>query len=155
MNDELLFILFYFCFYIPISEMAGAQVVPVLLNKDDAYYDHLYSKLNGLLLPGGALLNDSIYMKTAQIFWIKATNNNTKLNWRPNEERSANFFPIWGTCLGFEAMFDLISGEPSRFARCNAFDTASTVQLTKTNERLREYSRLFRNAPYRVLNVSV
>lgn len=80
--------------------MAGALVVPVLLNKNDQYYDDLYNKINGILLPGGSLLNDSIIMKTAKKFWIKATNNNTKLDWRSKDERKANYFPIWGTCLG-------------------------------------------------------
>lgn len=86
--------------YVKYLEMAGAQVVPVLLNKSDEYYDTLYNKLNGLLLPGGSLLNDSIYMRTAAKFWLKATNNNTNLSWRSNAERKCNFFPIWGTCLG-------------------------------------------------------
>ena len=97
--------------YVKWLEMAGAQVVPVLLNKNDNYYDELYSKLNGLLLPGGILLKDSIYMKTGKIFWDKATNNNAKLAWRSSEERKLNYFPIWGTCLGMEAMFDFISGK--------------------------------------------
>lgn len=87
--------------YVKYLEMAGAQVVPVFLNKSDEYYDKLYTKLNGLLLPGGILLPDSIYMKTAKIFWMKATNNNnSELSWRSNDERKCNFFPIWGTCLG-------------------------------------------------------
>ena len=88
--------------YVKYLEMAGAQVVPVFLNKSNEYYDNLYSKLNGLLLPGGQLLNNSIYVKTAKKFWIKATNNNTDLSWRSNTERKCNFFPIWGTCLGEE-----------------------------------------------------
>ena len=86
--------------YVKYLEMAGAQVVPVFLNQSEEYYDKLYSKLNGLLLPGGVLLPDSIYYKTAKIFWMKATNNNSELSWRSNSERSCNFFPIWGTCLG-------------------------------------------------------
>lgn len=184
--------------YVKYLEMAGAQVVPVLLNKSDQYYDTLYRKLNGLLLPGGILLNDSIYMRTAKIFWLKATNNNTDLSWRSHAERRRNFFPIWGTCLGktffvvyisgldhptviillkclnqhcwtstsknnsnfkssrtgMEAMLDFISGEPSRFTRCNAFDTADPVNLTYSNEALRETSSLFRDAPETMLNVS-
>lgn len=84
--------------YVKFLEMAGAQVVPVLLNQSDAYYDKLYGKLNGLLLPGGAPGDG--YMKIAKIFWMKATNNNTDLSWRSPAERERNFFPIWGTCLG-------------------------------------------------------
>ena len=140
--------------YVKYLEMAGAQVVPVLLNKSSEYYDTLYRKLNGLLLPGGILLNDSIYMKTAKLFWLKATNNNTDLSWRPHAERRRNYFPIWGTCLGMEAMLDFISGEPSRFTRCSAFDTADPVNLTFSNEKLRETSSLFRQAPTPMLDVS-
>lgn len=84
--------------YVKFLEMAGAQVVPVLLNKSDDYYDTLYRKLNGLLLPGGA--PGSGYSKVAEIFWLKATNNNPDLSWRSPDERERNYFPIWGTCLG-------------------------------------------------------
>lgn len=125
--------------------------MPVLLQQSDLYYSELFKKLNGLLLPGGALLDDSIYMKTAKIFWNKATNNNPSLA-RKNEQRP--FFPIWGTCLGFEAMFDFISGEPSRFTRCDNYDTKNNVHLTSTNQKLKETTKMFKNSPNVVMNVS-
>lgn len=51
-------------------------------------------------------------------------------------------------------MFDFISGEPSRFTKCDAFDIKNAVHLTKSNERLRENTKLFRNAPIKILNVN-
>ena len=53
-----------------------------------------------------------------------------------------------------EAMLDLISGEPSRFTRCNAYDTSDPVNLTGSNTALRQAGTLFRGAPSTILNVS-
>ena len=53
-----------------------------------------------------------------------------------------------------EAMLDMISGEPSRFTRCNAYDTADPVNLVGSNVELSQMSSLFRTAPTTVLNVS-
>lgn len=54
-----------------------------------------------------------------------------------------------------EFMLDFISGEPSRLTRCNAFDTANSVHLTRPNEKMREKTKLFKNAPVKILNVSL
>ena len=40
--------------YVKYMEMAGARVVPVLINQPDEYYQKIFNKTNGLLIPGGA-----------------------------------------------------------------------------------------------------
>ena len=40
--------------YVKYVEMAGARVVPVLIDQPDEYYRMIFNKTNGLLIPGGA-----------------------------------------------------------------------------------------------------
>ena len=39
--------------YVKFIEQAGARVVPVLINQDDAYYEKIFRSTNGLVMPGG------------------------------------------------------------------------------------------------------
>lgn len=38
--------------YVKFVEMGGARVVPVFDRQNDDYYDYLFSRLNGFLIPG-------------------------------------------------------------------------------------------------------
>ena len=75
-------------------------MVPLIMEDDDTITDDKLSKLNGVLFPGGAgnyrTIGDYIYKKLIV------------------ENDSGNFYPIWGTCLGFEnlARFASSSGNP-------------------------------------------
>jgi len=80
--------------YVKYVEMAGARVVPVLIDQDDDYYKMIFKKTNGLLIPGGAAnILDSGYQRAAQKLWELSINA---------QENSGDYYPIWGTCLGFE-----------------------------------------------------
>jgi gamma-glutamyl hydrolase len=35
--------------------MAGAQVVPIFYDADQAYYDEVFDSVNGILFPGGSV----------------------------------------------------------------------------------------------------
>ena len=79
-----------------ISFLFGNRVVPILLEQRDEYYENIYRNINGLLLPGGgACLMTSHFAKTATKFMI----------WSKEAANLGQYFPIWGTCLGFEQMF--------------------------------------------------
>jgi len=39
--------------YVKHLESAGARVAPVFINQDQSYYESLFGKINGLLIPGG------------------------------------------------------------------------------------------------------
>jgi len=72
------------------------RVVPILLEQSENYYEKIFENINGLLLPGGgACLKTSNWAKTATKFMI----------WSKKEADLGGYFPIWGTCLGFEQMF--------------------------------------------------
>ena len=40
--------------YVKFLEQAGARVVPIFIQRDEAYYRRMFNLTNGLLVPGGA-----------------------------------------------------------------------------------------------------
>lgn len=80
--------------YVKWIESSGAQVLPILLNQDDAYYQNVFKQTNGLLLPGGDNLLDpnkaTPLMEAAKRMYRLAVDANDR----------GEFYPIWGTCLG-------------------------------------------------------
>ena len=89
--------------YVKYLESAGAQVVPVLNDQTDDYYEHVFNQTNGCLFPGGGQnLSSSSYTKSAQFFMEKS---------RQAAQSGDGFYPIWATCLGFEQMVVLIADE--------------------------------------------
>ncbi|MBN3325831.1 GGH hydrolase, partial [Atractosteus spatula] len=87
--------------YVKYLEAAGARVVPVRINRTKEEYTELFYSINGLLLPGGDVdLENSQFGRVSRIFYdlaIKANN-------------ASDYFPIWGTCQGFQEMTVLTSG---------------------------------------------
>ncbi|XP_057593132.1 gamma-glutamyl hydrolase [Hippopotamus amphibius kiboko] len=88
--------------YVKYLESAGARVVPVRLDLKNEEYGKLFKSINGILFPGGSVnLLKSGYAHVAKIFYdlaIQAFGN-------------GDYFPVWGTCLGFEELTYLVSGE--------------------------------------------
>lgn len=80
--------------YVKWLETSGAQVMPILLNQDDAYYDRVFNQTNGLLFPGGDNLldphKDTPMMVAARKLYKLAVEANKR----------GDHYPIWGTCLG-------------------------------------------------------
>ncbi|XP_027733217.1 gamma-glutamyl hydrolase-like [Vombatus ursinus] len=88
--------------YVKYLESAGARVVPIRLTLSDEEYDNLFQSINGILFPGGGVnLQSSKYSYVARLFYDKALKAN----------KEGDYFPIWGTCLGFEELTVLTSGE--------------------------------------------
>ncbi|XP_074134866.1 gamma-glutamyl hydrolase isoform X2 [Sminthopsis crassicaudata] len=88
--------------YVKYLESAGARVVPIRLTQSDDDYDNLFHSINGILFPGGGVdLQTSKYSHVAQLFYDKALKAN----------KEGDYFPIWGTCLGFEELTVLTSGK--------------------------------------------
>ncbi|CAH0714188.1 unnamed protein product, partial [Brenthis ino] len=88
--------------YVKSIEASGARIVPILIGKDRSYYEELMGKINGVLFPGGATyFNQSDgYADAGQHIYEIAQ----KLN------DAGHYFPIFGTCLGFELLIILASG---------------------------------------------
>lgn len=101
--------------YVKWIESSGAQVIPILLNKDDDYYVQVFKKTNGLLLPGGDNLLDprkrTPMMVAAQKLYRLAVEANDR----------GDFYPIWGTCLGFE-LLSVLTADKNMLSNCSAND---------------------------------
>ncbi|PFH36463.1 gamma-glutamyl hydrolase [Besnoitia besnoiti] len=92
--------------YVKFIGASGSKAVPVPAFASDAEYRELFEALDGLILPGGeAAINEpsAAYYRAARLF----------LDWAKEANDSGRYFPVFGICLGFEAM--LIWGSGGRF----------------------------------------
>ncbi|XP_071751595.1 gamma-glutamyl hydrolase isoform X2 [Centroberyx gerrardi] len=119
--------------YVKFLESAGARVVPVMINQTVEEYNTLFSSINGILFPGGgASIISSGYERAARVFYELAIEANLK----------GDFFPVWGSCLGFEQLTYLTSGK-LLLSYTNTSGVA--LPLIFTNET--KESRLFEGFP--------
>ncbi|XP_069076349.1 gamma-glutamyl hydrolase isoform X2 [Pleurodeles waltl] len=119
--------------YIKTLETAGARVVPIRINLTEAEYGRIFNSINGILFPGGGVdLKTSGYAKAAHLFYKLALQANDR----------GDYFPIWGTCLGFEQLTYITSGE-------NILTLTSTedVALPLNFSTAPDKSKIFRDVP--------
>ncbi|GFU39023.1 gamma-glutamyl hydrolase [Nephila pilipes] len=117
--------------YVKFLESAGARVVPIWIRKPKSYYEDIMSKINGVLFPGGSnLLSSPGYGRTGQIIFDIATKMNNK----------GDFFPLWGTCLGFE-LLNYLAAQKLWMKACAAHDIATNIEFVQDYKN----SRLFQN----------
>lgn len=123
--------------YVKYLESAGARVVPVKEKQSRDEYKRLFNSINGVLFPGGGVsLTSSEYAKVAKTFYELAIKANNK----------GDYFPIWGTCLGFEELTYLTSGK----LLLTATNTSGVaLPLIFTNDSAK--SRMFRDFPADVM----
>lgn len=79
------------------AEAAGARVMPIPWDATVQMVQAIFPKINGVLFPGG----NSILPVAAKEIWRLANEANDR----------GDFFPIWGTCLGYEYLLMLASGK--------------------------------------------
>ncbi|XP_071446440.1 gamma-glutamyl hydrolase-like isoform X1 [Hetaerina americana] len=119
--------------YVKFLEGAGARVVPIRINLSDDYYENIVNSVNGVLFPGGGInLEDSGYGKAGILIYNLASSLNN----------DGDYFPLWGTCLGFELMSYIVGGKRA-LTVCSALNEALPLQFYDGYLE----SRLFRNAP--------
>lgn len=107
--------------YVKYLESAGARVVPILVNQPPGEYMKLFNSINGILLPGGAAdITSSSYQRAAKIFYELAIDANKR----------GDYFPIWGTCLGFEQLSLLTSNETT-LSRTNTTGLPMVLNFTQ------------------------
>jgi len=78
-------------------ESNGARAVPISYYASNDTLEELFGSINGLLFPGGGAGVPPGATKMYEL--AKEANDN------------GDFFPIWGTCLGFEWLVQLAGGE--------------------------------------------
>lgn len=115
--------------YVKWVESAGAQVIPVLLNQDDAYYEMIFKQTNGLLFPGGDNLLDphknTPMMVAAKKLYELAVKSNDR----------GDHYPIWGTCLGME-LLSVLTANRNVLSDCSANDVALPMNFTNSQSKL-------------------
>ncbi|KAB0400754.1 hypothetical protein E2I00_018349, partial [Balaenoptera physalus] len=119
--------------YVKYLESAGARVVPIRLDLKDEEYEKLFKSINGILFPGGGVnLMKSGYAHVAKIFYKLAIQG----------FGNGDYFPTWGTCLGFEELTYLVSGE----SLLTLTDTVG-IKMPLNFTRGPSQSRMFQNFP--------
>jgi hypothetical protein len=101
---------------------AGGRTLPILLDQPDEYYQEVFSQTNGILFPGGnqGIDPSDIYTEEGEILWNLAKQANDR----------GDYYPIWGTCLGFEDKLSAIV-IASSFAESHCFyDTGNPIRVT-------------------------
>lgn len=125
--------------YVKFLEAAGARVVPILVNQTREYYEHLFYSLNGILFPGGgADIVLSGYGKAGKIIFDLSVKANDK----------GDYFPLWGTCLGFE-LLSYLAINKNMLKRCSVYDVALPLNKTKDFHT----SKMFKNIPKEIENI--
>lgn len=83
-------------------ESSGARVVPIQYNVGEQNLTDTFNTINGILFPGGAadLTASSKFFQSATHLYNLVVAAN----------RAGDHFPLWTTCLGFEALVILASG---------------------------------------------
>lgn len=130
--------------YVKWIESAGAQVMPILLNEDDDYYERVFRQTNGLLFPGG----DNLLDPNRATPMMEAAKKLYKLAVEANDR--GDFYPIWGTCLGHELLTVLSSGK-NELDSCQSLDMTSRVEFVEPEERGKLF-KVNRNANLPALN---
>jgi len=118
--------------YVKWIESAGGRAVPIPYDAEEDVIEAIFKTINGLLLPGGDVyLPGSIYHKNTKLLYNLAI--------KANDEK--DYFPIWGTCQGFEQLLMITSGNDSCLESFDAEDMAVPLVLLPGAEN----AKLFRH----------
>jgi gamma-glutamyl hydrolase len=98
--------------YVKYLESGGARVVPIPFTLPYQAMEQLLAQLNGVLLPGGGsdMSVPSPYRTAVETVWAYVTKANA----------AGDYFPLWGTCQGFEQIAVLAAGNVSVLSRFDA-----------------------------------
>jgi gamma-glutamyl hydrolase len=100
--------------YVKFIECAGGRCIPVPYDapKDELF--KLFKSVNGLLFTGGGLelKSGETYYDTSKYLWDLAMEANAK----------GDYFPLWGTCQGFQLFHVLIANKPDEYMVVENYD---------------------------------
>ncbi|KAI4877036.1 hypothetical protein NFI96_033527, partial [Prochilodus magdalenae] len=123
--------------YVKYIESGGARVLPIRLNQTKEDHEKIFQSINGLLLIGGSSnLETSEFAHTAEVYF--------KLALKANDV--GDYFPIWGTCLGFQLLTVLVA-EQNLLSKTVAENVSLPLNLTSEAPS----SRMFEGFPPELL----
>lgn len=131
--------------YVKYAEAAGARVVPIHYDAPEEELRSAFGKINGIIFPGGGVDINNVpgntWRQSAELLYNLALEANDK----------GDFFPIHGTCLGFQLLLvmtaandKVVCHEYKPGDKC--FDSEGTPLPLEFTEAART-SRLFAAAP--------
>ncbi|VVC96336.1 gamma-glutamyl hydrolase A-like [Leptidea sinapis] len=128
--------------YVKDTESSGARVVPISIGKPRSYYEHILRHINGVLFPGGAT-----YFNQSQGY-ADAGEYIYKIAQELND--NGDYFPIFGTCLGFELLIIIASGrgEKENRVKCHSY---GNQRLNFTDDF--RTSRMFKGASDDIIEI--
>jgi gamma-glutamyl hydrolase len=109
--------------YVKWIEAAGARVVPILYDLPKPEMRRRFMAINGLLLPGGGanLSPGHPFFDAAHYLVDLALDANDK----------GDYFPVHGTCLGFEALAIIVSHNTSVLSDMDALNAPAPLLYTE------------------------
>eukprot|EP00698_Gefionella_okellyi_P006616 TRINITY_DN15940_c0_g1_i1.p1 TRINITY_DN15940_c0_g1~~TRINITY_DN15940_c0_g1_i1.p1 ORF type:complete len:312 (-),score=64.62 TRINITY_DN15940_c0_g1_i1:51-986(-) len=127
--------------YVKFVESGGARVVPIPHNLMPEQLEGLAQQINGVLVPGGGVdLQGSDFYRTVKFL----------VDYSIRMAAVGEWFPIHATCLGFETVNIVVSGDD--FSILTAFDSENlTLPLDFTDAA--KTSRLYGSAPRHVIDI--
>jgi len=124
--------------YVKWLQSAGARVVPIPYDAEEVVLNKIFFTINGILFPGGDVdIPGSIYEKTSSYLYNLALKANDR----------GDYFPIWGTCQGFEQLLMMTSGNLSILEHFNAEDYSVSLMFAPAFRT----SRIFSNLPEKLI----
>ncbi|XP_064397282.1 gamma-glutamyl hydrolase-like [Halichondria panicea] len=120
--------------YVKFIESAGGRVAPILSSSTDEEINSLFSSINGVLFPGGGVsLNSSGYGHVGSVV--------LQLAMKANDAK--DYFPVWGTCLGFELLCHLVADKGTNvLSRVDATNLPLPLSFTDDAASSRIFSYL-------------
>uniref|UniRef100_W8B2C3 folate gamma-glutamyl hydrolase n=2 Tax=Ceratitis capitata TaxID=7213 RepID=W8B2C3_CERCA len=127
--------------YVKFVEGAGGRVVPIWIGREKEYYEDIMSKINGVLMPGGATFfnQSSGYADAGHHIYNIAIEMNER----------GTYMPIWGTCLGYELLVYLTANNTDLRNDCSSSAQALPLEFEKDYQN----SRLFAKASDEVIHI--
>lgn len=110
--------------YVKMVESAGARVVPIFCDMSPEEVERRFKAVNGILIPGG-----SQDLRPGQPFF-DTVSQLVQLAVEANDK--GNYFPVHGTCLGFETLAIIASGNHSILSEFDSENLPSPLFLTDT-----------------------
>jgi gamma-glutamyl hydrolase len=120
--------------YVDWFEQRGVHVIPIPYDTD--HHQEFFQMINGLFIPGGEtqfIMKNDVFIDTVSKFF--------ELSLEKNE-----YFPIWGTCFGFEVLMAVVGGF-TKFKKYNGHGL-TPIQITSEGRK----SRLFGSFSKKYLN---
>jgi gamma-glutamyl hydrolase len=116
--------------YVKYVESAGAQVVPIFSNTSQDDLKSLFDSINGILFPGGGVsVVSSGYAAIGRAVVQMAM----------DAVDAGDYFPVWGTCLGFELLTTMVGGE-GILSQVDAGNYSIPLNLTSAAQTSRLFS---------------